>query len=285
MYTWETLREKWSPHRGLEFRIKYHLNRERGEACRSLRGECMIFRKDKLVLRRANGRAAAAAKSLQSCLTPCDPMDCNLPGCSVHRILQASILEWVVMPSSRGSARPGDRTYVSLCLQYWQAGSLPKDKVVSRYDPMDCSTLSWRHLGSPGSIWQLVTKSDCGVNSSLSCDVSILPVWWKLLGKEVGVWQLSSKQIGEHVSLHLLFFTAHSVHSNQYTKVPCFGVAYSASLQGAEGRKEEHGTGSHARAWAPFVGTCSPDPRNREPHAVLLCVCLSGQEHLCWQQQ
>lgn len=74
------------------------------------------------------------------------------------------------------------------------------------------------------------------------------------------------------MSLHLLFFTAHSVHSNQYTEVPYFGVAYSASLQGAKGRKEKHGIGSDASAWAPFVGTCSPDPRNREPHVVLLCV-------------
>ena len=30
------------------------------------------------------------AKLLQSCLTPCDPMDCSLPGSSVHRIFQAS---------------------------------------------------------------------------------------------------------------------------------------------------------------------------------------------------
>ena len=41
------------------------------------------------------------AKSLQSCLTLCDPMDCNPPGSSVHGILQAGILEWVAMPSSR----------------------------------------------------------------------------------------------------------------------------------------------------------------------------------------
>ena len=39
----------------------------------------------------------------------CDPMDCSLPGCSVHGILQARILEWVAMPSSRGSSWPGDR--------------------------------------------------------------------------------------------------------------------------------------------------------------------------------
>ena len=34
----------------------------------------------------------------------CEPMDCSLPGSSVHGILQARILEWIAMPSSRGSS-------------------------------------------------------------------------------------------------------------------------------------------------------------------------------------
>ena len=50
------------------------------------------------------------AKSLQSCPTLCDPMDCSLPGSFVHGILQARILEWVAMPSSRGSFWPRDWT-------------------------------------------------------------------------------------------------------------------------------------------------------------------------------
>ena len=37
----------------------------------------------------------------------CDPMDCSPPDSSVHGILQARILEWVTMPSSRGSLPPG----------------------------------------------------------------------------------------------------------------------------------------------------------------------------------
>ena len=37
-------------------------------------------------------------KSLQLCLTICDPMDCSPPGSSVHGILQARILEWVLCP-------------------------------------------------------------------------------------------------------------------------------------------------------------------------------------------
>ena len=53
------------------------------------------------------------AKLLQSCLTLCDPMDCRLPGSSVHGILQAGILEWVAMPSSGGSFPPRDQTHVS----------------------------------------------------------------------------------------------------------------------------------------------------------------------------
>ena len=44
--------------------------------------------------------AAAAAKSLQSCPTLCDPMDCSLPGFSVPGILQARTLEWVAISFS-----------------------------------------------------------------------------------------------------------------------------------------------------------------------------------------
>ena len=42
-----------------------------------------------------------------------DPMDCSPQGSSVHGILQARILEWVAMPSSRRSSQPRDRTWVS----------------------------------------------------------------------------------------------------------------------------------------------------------------------------
>ena len=49
----------------------------------------------------------------KSCPTLCDPRDCSLPGHSVHGILQARILEWAAMPSSRGSSQSMDRTQVS----------------------------------------------------------------------------------------------------------------------------------------------------------------------------
>ena len=45
------------------------------------------------------------------------PMDCCLTGSSVHGILQARILKWDAISSSRGSSRPGDGTHVS-CVSF-----------------------------------------------------------------------------------------------------------------------------------------------------------------------
>ena len=47
--------------------------------------------------------------------TFCDPMDCSLPGSSVHGVSQTSILEWVAISFFRGTFRPKDQTHVS-CL-------------------------------------------------------------------------------------------------------------------------------------------------------------------------
>ena len=44
----------------------------------------------------------------QSCLTLSDPMDCSLPGSSVHGIFQAIVLEWIAISFSRGSSQPRD---------------------------------------------------------------------------------------------------------------------------------------------------------------------------------
>ena len=49
----------------------------------------------------------------QSCLTLCDPMDCSLPGFSIHGTFQARILEWVAISFSRRSSWPRDWTWVS----------------------------------------------------------------------------------------------------------------------------------------------------------------------------
>ena len=59
----------------------------------------------------------------QSCPTLCNPMDCGLPGSSVHGISQARVLEWIAISFSRGSSWPRGRTRVSRiidrCFTIW----------------------------------------------------------------------------------------------------------------------------------------------------------------------
>ena len=66
--------------------------------------------------------AAAAAKSLQSCPTLCDPIDSSPPGSSVPGILQARILEWVAI------------SFSNVCMHAKLLQSC-----LTLYDPMDCS--------------------------------------------------------------------------------------------------------------------------------------------------
>ena len=47
------------------------------------------------------------------CPILCDPIDCSLPGSSVHGILQARTLAWVAISFSRGTSQPRDRTGLS----------------------------------------------------------------------------------------------------------------------------------------------------------------------------
>ena len=62
---------------------------------------------------------------LTSCYILCDPVDCSPPGLSFYGILQQRILEWVALPSSRGSSWPRDGTRISciagdsLLLSHW----------------------------------------------------------------------------------------------------------------------------------------------------------------------
>ena len=64
---------------------------------------------------------------IQSCPTICDPMDCSPPGCSVHRILQVRILEWVVISFSRDLSNPGIKPRSPTL----QADSLPSEPQAS----------------------------------------------------------------------------------------------------------------------------------------------------------
>ena len=99
----------------------------------------------------------AAAKSLQSCQTLCDPMDCSLPGFSVHGILQARTLKWIAISFSKCMKVESESEVTQSCL--------------TLSDPMDCSppgssihgifqatVLEWGATAfsrMPYSVWQI----------------------------------------------------------------------------------------------------------------------------------
>ena len=66
-----------------------------------------------LILRCIYAESEVKVLVAQLCLTICNPMDCSLPGSSVHGILQAGTLEWIPISFSRGSSWLRDRTQVS----------------------------------------------------------------------------------------------------------------------------------------------------------------------------
>ena len=72
-------------------------------------------------IKRHSKSSPVLCRSLQSCPTLCDSMDCSPPGSSLRGIFQARILEWVAMPFSRGSFRPRDQTCISYvsCIGRW----------------------------------------------------------------------------------------------------------------------------------------------------------------------
>ena len=80
---------------------------------------------------------------IQSCSTLCDPMDHGLLGSSIHGDSPAKILEWVAVPSSRGSSWPRDQTHIShvSCTGRWVVGPL---LLVPYWEAhlWDCLTLS-----------------------------------------------------------------------------------------------------------------------------------------------
>ena len=74
-------------------------------------------------------------QSLQLCLTLCGPMESSPPGSSVCTILQARILKWVAIPSSRGSSWNRDQTLIS-CIagRFFTAEPPGKPSVRNRCD-------------------------------------------------------------------------------------------------------------------------------------------------------
>ena len=91
-------------------------------------------------------------KSLSSCLTLCDPIDCTMPGSSVLGVLQARIPEWAAMPSSRGPSWPKDRTLVPCisCVTGRFFTTEPPGKPLVSFD--------WQYWFDVQTTWSLLQK-------------------------------------------------------------------------------------------------------------------------------
>ena len=65
-------------------------------------------------------------KHARLCPALCGPVDCSPPGCSVHGIFQARILEWLPFPTPEDHSNPG----IKPCLLHWQVDPLPLSHIV-----------------------------------------------------------------------------------------------------------------------------------------------------------
>ena len=138
------------------------------------------------------------AKLLQSCQTLGDPMDCSPPGSSVHGILQAKILKWVGMPSSKGSSWPRDPTQVSYVsctgrwvLYHWHLMGSPFYHTATAKSLQSCPTLCDPIDGSPPG------SSVPGILQARTLEwvvISFSSAWkWKVKVKSLSrVWLLAT---------------------------------------------------------------------------------------------
>ena len=84
----------------------------------------------------------------RSCPSLCNPMDCSLPGSSVHGLFQASVLECIAISFSRGSSQPRDRTQVSRIVgrrfTVWAPGGAPCHAERPAQQPVEWAVRSHR---------------------------------------------------------------------------------------------------------------------------------------------
>ena len=124
----------------------------------------------------------ACVQSLSRVRLFCDPMDCSPPGCSVHEISQARILEWVATSFSRGSSWLRDRIHL-------QVDSLPLS-----------------HQGSP---WQILNTKILSAEKAMAPHSSTLA--WKIpwMEEPVRLQSMGSLRVRHDWATSLSLFTFH----------------------------------------------------------------------------
>ena len=149
------------------------------------------------------------AKTLQSCPTLYKPMDCNPPDSSVHGILQARILEWVLCPPQGDRPTQGLNPHL-LCLLHWQVGSLP--------------------LVPPGKLY-----TSCP-STSLLPFLQTAPIFWQpLFPSRV------SKHVPTQISVHLKDFSSYSYSGKRvWLKWQCSKIKSIERVKNCSSENFEH---------------------------------------------
>ena len=153
----------------------------------------------------------------QSCPALCDPVDCSPPGSSVHGILQARILEWVALPSSRGSSQPRDQKPRSPALWGDSFPSEPPEKPVEAYSITWGSAVTRFAEGSvPTSMrfsWASAGKSQLkkagGRGNFLEGEVGEWFAYIILLSSTGGLTNLKGNMVLRPVALRFVLFISH----------------------------------------------------------------------------
>ena len=117
---WKILQEIGIPEhlicllRNLHMQVKnqqFKVNMEKQTGCKLGKEHAKVVYCHSIYL--TSMQSSVQFSSAQSCPTLCDPMDCSLPGSSIHGIFQATVLEWIAISFYRGSFQPRDWTLVS----------------------------------------------------------------------------------------------------------------------------------------------------------------------------
>ena len=151
--------------------------------------------------------ACMHAKSHQSCPSLCNPMDCSLPGSSVHGILQARILEWVARSSSRNSSK----SHTWICL-YTQSIETASQLLFGQQ--LQC-TIHWEmHPGFQGAVFEPLKYS---ISHFLSSGLDFLRRGEDYVGllTEFRICQYPLWPQHQSVRSRLPVFSLHSLHSSR----------------------------------------------------------------------
>ena len=145
---------------------------------------------------------------VQSYLTLCDPIDCSPPDSSVQGILQARILEWVVIPFSRGSSWPKEWTQVS-CIagRFFTVRATQKGPCTS---PQPVNLWTQEHTDRGRGSWVLILPLQ---TPSVILEKAMAPhsstLAWRIpwMGEHGRLKSMGSLRLGHDWATSLSFFT------------------------------------------------------------------------------